>query len=358
MHLEKGLPPADYIKYTRRRSAAVTAGYALLFLLIPLSLSMGAVKIPFGDVLRVLFTSGGTAQTRMIILNIRLPQVIAAVTAGAGLSVAGAVMQSVLRNPLGSPYTLGISSAAAFGAAFAVMILSSGAMQSNAADSITVTKPYLTALFAFIACSMAGGIILAVSRGRASAPETMILTGVALGSLFTAGTMFLQYFADDTQLAAMVFWTFGDLARASWREVFFISASTAMAIVYFILNSWNYNGIDAGDETAAGLGINVQAVRLTGMIIGSLVTAVIISFVGIIGFVGLVCPHIARRIVGGDHRFLLPASIALGGILLLVSDTAARLVLAPRVLPVSMITAFAGAPVFILLLIRGYRKWN
>ena len=358
MHLEKGLPPADYIRYTRRRSFAVTACFAILLLLIPVSLSLGAVKIPFSDVLEALFTRNGTLQTRMIILNIRLPQVIAAATAGAGLSIAGAVMQSVLRNPLGSPYTLGISSAAAFGAAFAVMVLSSGAMQSTAADPITVTSPYLTTLWAFLACSLAAGIILAVSRSRASSPETMILTGVALGSLFTAGTMVLQYFADDTQLAAMVFWTFGDLARASWREVLFISSSTVLALVYFILNRWNYNGIDSGDETAAGLGIHVKAVRLTGMVVGSLVTAVIISFVGVIGFVGLVCPHIARRMVGGDHRFLLPASIALGGILLLVSDTAARLVLAPRVLPVSIITAFTGAPVFILLLIRGHRKWN
>lgn len=358
MHLEKGLPPADYIRYSRKRSLAVAGSFAFLFFLIPLSLSLGAVKIPFSEVLKVMFTGSGTAQTRMIILNIRLPQVITAVTAGAGLSIAGAVMQSVLRNPLGSPYTLGISSAAAFGAAFAVMILSGGVMQSTAADAIAVTRPYLTTLSAFMACSVAAVIILVVSKGRASAPETMILTGVALGSLFTAGTMVLQYFADDTQLAAMVFWTFGDLARASWREALFISASSAAAVIYFILNRWNYNGIDSGEETAAGLGIHVQAVRFAGMVVGSLVTAVIISFVGIIGFVGLVCPHIARRIVGADHRFLLPASVALGGILLLVSDTAARLILAPRVLPVSIITAFAGAPVFILILVKGYRKWN
>jgi iron complex transport system permease protein len=184
----------------------------------------------------------------------------------------------------------------------------------------------------------------------------MVLAGVALGSLFTAGTMVLQYFADDTQLAAMVFWTFGDLARASWRELFIMSAASGAAMVFFILNRWNYNGIDAGDDTAGGLGIPVSSVRLWAMTVSSLVTAVIISFVGVIGFIGLVCPHMARRLVGADHRFLLPASVALGGLLLLISDTAARLVMAPRVLPVSIITAFTGAPVFILLLVRGYRK--
>jgi iron complex transport system permease protein len=184
----------------------------------------------------------------------------------------------------------------------------------------------------------------------------MILTGVALGALFTAGTMFLQFFADDVQLAAMVFWTFGDTARASWNELSLLAGVTGVACLYFMANGWNYNAIDAGDETARGLGVRVDGLRVTGMLMASLVTSVIIAYLGIIGFVGLVVPHMVRRVLGSDHRFLIPATILLGALLLLVSDTAARLMLAPHVLPVSVLTAFMGAPLFMYLIIRGYKK--
>ena len=181
----------------------------------------------------------------------------------------------------------------------------------------------------------------------------MILTGVALGAFFSAGTMFLQFFADDVQLAAMVFWTFGDTARATWRELGYMSAVTLASAAYFVANSWNYNAIDAGDETAKGLGVRVERVRMTGMMIASVLTAVIISFLGIIGFVGLVVPHMVRRVIGADHRFHLPASIVGGALLLLAADTAARMLLAPHTLPVSVLTAFLGAPAFLWLIIRG-----
>ena len=169
-------------------------------------------------------------------------------------------------------------------------------------------------------------------------------------------SLFLQYFADDMQLAAMVFWTFGDAARANWHEIALMAVVTVMAAVYFQANSWNYNAIDAGDETARGLGVRVERVRLLGMLTASLVTAILVAFLGIIGFVGLVCPHMIRRLIGSDMRFLLPGSMVCGALLLLASDTVARLILTPRVLPVSVLTAFLGAPVFIFLIIRGYGK--
>jgi iron complex transport system permease protein len=229
-------------------------------------------------------------------------------------------------------------------------------MASTNADAVNITNPYLTTGVAFLFSLAAAGVIVAVSRLRGSSPEIMILTGVALGALFTAGTMFLQFFADDVQLAAMVFWTFGDTARASWAELGVMTAVTVATSLYFLANGWNYNAIDAGDETAKGLGVRVDRVRLIGMMLASLLTAVIIAFLGIIGFVGLVVPHMVRRVIGSDHRFLLPGSILAGGLLLLASDTAARLVLAPHMLPVSVLTAFMGAPVFIYLIIRGQRR--
>jgi iron complex transport system permease protein len=295
-------------------------------------------------------------RTHILVWNIRMPQALAALVAGAGLSVAGCAMQSILRNPLGSPFTLGVSQAAAFGAAFSVMILGSGVMQSTGAGAVTIANPYVTTIAAFVCSMLAAGVIILVSRVRGATPEVMVLTGVALGALFTAGTMFLQYFADDVQLAAMVFWTFGDTARAGWRELAFLACVTGAASLYFVTKAWDYNAIDVGDETAKGLGVRVDRVRVVGMLVASLVTAVIVSFLGVIGFVGLVTPHMVRRIIGGDHRFLLPASVVAGGLLLVVSDTAARMMLAPHVLPVSVLTAFMGAPVFIWLIVRGGRK--
>jgi len=324
-------------------------------LLALFSISMGAANIPVIEVVRALAGISESKRVGIIVWNIRLPQVLSAIVAGAGLSVAGAVMQSILRNPLGSPFTLGISHAAAFGAAFAVMILGTGTMASTNVGAVTISNPYVTTGMAFLFSMLASFFIIAIARMRGASPETMILAGVALGSLFTAGTMFLQFFADDMQLAAMVFWTFGDVARASWKELSVLAAVTLVASLYFILNAWNYNAVDAGDETAKGLGVRVERVRLLGMLTASLVTAVIVSFLGIIGFVGLVCPHIVRYLIGGDNRFLLPATAVTGAVLLLVSDTAARLMLSPHLLPVSILTAFMGAPVFILLIVKGRR---
>ncbi|WP_027720448.1 FecCD family ABC transporter permease [Maridesulfovibrio zosterae] len=353
MHFDDGQIPAEYSKHIRRKLIFISGGLILTAAVLIASIGMGPVSISARQALYTLLGQTLSKRFDLIIWDIRLPQALTAIIAGAGLSVSGAVMQAILRNPLGSPFTLGISHAAAFGAAVSVMLLDLGSMTSSNVGAVTINSPYLTTAVAFGFSLLATFTIIAISRTRKTTPEVMVLTGVALGALFTAGTMFLQYFADDVQLAAMVFWTFGDVARATWTELGIISACTLAAYIWFTLNSWNLNAIEAGDETAKGLGVKVQQVRLIGMLLASLVTAVIVSFLGIIGFVGLVCPHMVRRIIGDDYRFLLPASCILGGVLLLAADTAARLMLAPNVLPVSVLTAFLGAPVFIWLIIRG-----
>jgi iron complex transport system permease protein len=353
MHFAKGTRNQTYSRYIGRKTVFVFIGLLFLGLVILYSISTGAARIPLSDVIRALAGVGESNRFNLIVWQIRLPQVLAAVVAGAGLAVGGAVMQSVLRNPLGSPFTLGISHAAAFGAAFSVMILGPGTMTSAQVGAVRIFNLYVTTGTAFLFSMMASFFIVIVSRMRGAKPETMILAGVALGALFTAGTMFLQFFADDMQLAAMVFWTFGDVARADWNELAVLTGVTTVATLYFFFNAWNYNALDAGNETARGLGVRVERVRLSGMLAASLVTAAIVSFLGIIGFVGLVCPHMVRRLIGADNRFLLPASAVLGAVLLLVSNTTARLILAPHLLPVSILTAFMGAPVFMLLIVKG-----
>ncbi|MDY6831357.1 MAG: iron ABC transporter permease [Thermodesulfobacteriota bacterium] len=350
-HFDRGQVPEEYTAYIGRKLFFLAGLMAAAVLLMVMAVSLGAVRIPAAEAVRAFFGLGEDERFALIIRNIRLPHALAALLAGAGLAVAGAAMQSILRNPLGSPFTLGVSQAGAFGAAFSVMILGAGAMQSTQAGAVSVINPWLTTLLAFIFCMITSLIIIAIGRIRGASPEVLVLSGVALGALFSAATMFLQYFADDIQLAAMVFWTFGDVGRAGWPEVWFMAVVVAGALLFFMFNRWNYNAIDAGDETARSLGVRVERVRMTGMLVASLITAVIVSFLGIIGFVGLVCPHIVRRVIGDDHRFLLPASALTGACLLLAADIGARLMLAPRMLPVAILTAFFGAPMFLYLLI-------
>ena len=356
MHFANGAVPEDYLIYVRRKYFWIMGGLLLLFVMLVYSISVGAVTIPPYEVLQTVTGHSVSTKWELIIWNIRLPQALAAIVAGAGLSVAGVVMQSILRNPIGSPFTLGISNAGAFGAAVSVVVLGTGKVQSTVADAVIINNPYLTTIVAFLFCLLATGVILLISQIRGASPEVMVLAGVALSSLFTAGTMFLQYFADDTQLAAVVFWTFGDVGRVNWLELEIMTAVVLFAVMFFVANCWNYNAIDAGDETAKGLGINVERTRLVGMVIAALVSAVIVAFLGVIGFVGLICPHIVRRIIGDDQKYLIPGSTLFGGILLLASDTAARLIISPYVLPVSVLTAFMGAPAFIYLLLRGYKR--
>jgi iron complex transport system permease protein len=356
MHFADGDIPQDYLGYTQHKVLLILAGTVLLFLLLIISISVGAVSISPYEVFLTLIGENVSTKWDMIIWNIRLPQALTAIVAGAGLSVAGVAMQSILRNPLASPFTLGISNAGAFGAAIAVVILGTGTMTSTSAGAVVINNPYLTTIVAFSVCMLATIAILTIAKLKASSPEVVILAGVALSSLFTAGVMFLQYFADDTQLAAVVHWTFGDVGRAGWSELSLMVVVAIAACLYFIANRWNYNAMDAGDETAKGLGVNVDRLRNTGMIVAALVTSVLVSFLGVIGFVGLVCPHMVRRIIGDEQRFLIPGSIVMGGLMLLASDTVARLILAPYILPVAILTAFMGAPIFIYLLLRGYRR--
>ena len=347
--------PEAYRLYIRKKVWFLSVCAAGLLVLALVSVGVGSVGIPVDEVIRTLFLdSSGNSQ--MIIWNIRLPRVIAAVICGAGLAAAGVVMQSVLRNPLSSPYTLGVSQAAAFGAAFAITLLGAGTLSHLISDAVVVRNPYLVTACAFIASLVATGSILLVARYRSASPEVMILVGVAIAALFTAATTFLQYFSSADQIAAIVFWTFGDVGRATWNDLVIMVAVIFPCVAYFMVRRWDYNALDCGDDTAKSLGLNVGRVRTVAMFLSSMITAVVVSFLGIIGFIGLVSPHMVRRVIGNDQRFLFPASCIVGAIVLLAADTVARIIIAPAVLPVGVLTAFLGAPLFLWLLIRGYRS--
>lgn len=343
-----------YAAYTRRK-VAVTAGLALAVALAAVyAVYAGSSGLSLSEVLRALARTGD-ATASLIVWNIRLPRVVAAIVAGTGLAVSGAVMQGVLRNPLASPFTLGVSQGAAFGAALAIIGFGAGAAGTGAADAVRISNVWTVAGFAFAGAMAATLAVLAISRTRAATTETVVLAGVALGSLFSAATALMQYFAEDTQVAAVVFWTFGDLGRATWRDIGLMAVVVGMCSAYFLWHRWDYNALETGAESAHGLGVHVERIRLLGMLAASFATAAIVAFLGIIGFIGLVGPHLVRRVMGSDHRFLLPASAAAGALLLLVADTLGRTLISPVVLPVGAITSFLGAPLFLYLLVAGRR---
>ncbi|OPY20889.1 MAG: Cobalamin import system permease protein BtuC [Methanobacterium sp. PtaU1.Bin097] len=341
---------SGYKSYLRNKLYIGAVLVVALTVTIIFSIKVGAANLSVYEILNGLVNSQAAGAS--IIWNIRIPRILAAIIAGCCMGIEGCIMQNVLRNPLASPYTMGISQGAAFGAAFAIIVLGAGALNSTQADAVIVNNPYLTVFAAFLGAMIGVSIILLIARVRSVTPEAMILAGVAMSAMFTAGTMFLQYFASDTQVAATVFWTFGDVGRAVWSDVWIMFILLIPALAYFMYHAWDYNSLEIGEETAKGLGVNTDRIRLHGMLISSFTSAVTVAFLGVIGFVGLIAPHIMRRIIGTDHRFLIPTSAILGALILLVSDTVARAILAPIVLPVGIITSFLGAPLFFYIIMK------
>lgn len=318
------------------------------------AVSAGSADLSLKEVVSTLL-GYGSKQSSIIVFNHRLPRIITAIVAGIGLATVGCVMQSILKNPLASASTLGIAQGAAFGASFAIIVLGAG-MQNQSLNGITISNPYMVSVCAFTSAMLSTLIILGLSHFKKVTPESMVLSGVALSTMFAGATTLMQYFAADVKVAAVVFWTFGDLGRTGWGEIIIMTVTVAASLLYFSFNRWNFNALQNGEETAKGLGVNVARMRLLGMFICSLTASIIVSFVGIINFIGLIAPHLVRRIIGNDYRYLLPASALMGALLLVVSDTAARLVVSPIILPIGAITSFLGAPLFLYLVFKGVRK--
>lgn len=278
-----------------------------------------------------------------VLLYLRLPRVLLAILAGALLSLAGAAMQGLLRNPLVSPYTLGLSPAAAFGAALAILV----AQSNGTSVGITIS---LSAIFFSLICSL---IVLGLASAKSMNITVLILLGTALTAIFSALTSGLQYVANDEALAAITRWTFGSVNEARWTHVGVLAAVIVTLTPYFQLKAGSVNSLAfAGDDTAKSLGVNVDLLRVTLIFLAVSGSSLVVSFIGVVGFVGLVGPHIARLIVGSDHRFLFPFSMVTGGGLLLLADTVGRMILPPRVIPVGIVVALVGAPLFIYLILR------
>jgi iron complex transport system permease protein len=277
-----------------------------------------------------------------ILMTLRVPRTLLAIIAGAGLALAGAAMQGITRNPLVSPYTIGISPAASFGAAIAILASTDGGAGSYA--------PVVAAAFvAALACAF---LVLGLSALRGVTGTVLVLAGVGLSYLFGALAATLQFIATEQQLAVIIHWAFGSVNGATWQAVAVTGFILAIVFPVLIAHSWALNAFAAGgDEVASSLGFAVARTRVTVTVAAVLVTAAIVSYAGVIGFVGLVAPHIGRLIVGGDHRVLLPFSVLVGALLLLLADLAGRTLFAPVVVPAGIVVAYLGVPIFLHLLL-------
>ena len=323
--------------------------------LVTLTVDLGSLS--FSDVIYIIFHKNDPSVSnanRILVWDIYMPRIACGILAGFALGVSGAVMQCVLRNPLGSPYTLGISNAAAFGASVGI-VLNGGAIIGQSHASVVINNPYIVTACAFIMAMIGTGIIVLLVTITKVDANTMVLAGVAISSIFAAGISALQYIYNEYALSAIVFWQFGSLGKATWDELKIVAVVVIPIILYFIWKRWDFNALDNGADVARSLGVNVDSLRLVTMVLAALMTAVVVSFMGIIAFIGLLGPHMVRLILGNDHRYLIPGSMFLGTIILLIADCFGQSMFS-FTLPVGIITSFLGGPLFLFILIKGYKK--
>ena len=337
--------------------------YAVLGLLLLLSLvvsaRVGAVPISYGHIFQFIRhalgggkgTAGGGIEEQLF-LQIRLPRVILCALTGAALSVSGALMQGLFRNPIVEPGLVGTSSGAAFGAAF-VFVMG----RSLTGAWVDALGPFLLPVFAFAGGLAATWLVYRLSNvfGKVNV-NTLLLAGIAVNALAAGGTGFFSYIARDPQARSIVFWNLGTLSGADWKNTGMVACSTLVGIGLSLRYAKPLNALMLGETEAGYLGVRTDRLKTRILLLNTLLVAVATSVVGVIGFVGLIVPHILRLLKSADNRFLVIGSALLGGILLNVADMLSRVIVAPSEFPIGVITAFAGAPVFLFLLIRASRQ--
>ncbi|MCX8956517.1 FecCD family ABC transporter permease [Erwinia psidii] len=283
------------------------------------------------------------AGTRVIVWDIRLPYALMAVVVGLSLGLAGAEMQTILNNPLASPFTLGVSSAAAFGAALAIVL---GIGIPGIPDQWFISANAF--IFALFAALMLDG----VTRWTRIASAGVVLFGIALVFTFNALVSMLQFIASEDTLQGLVFWTMGSLARASWQKLGVLTAAFAVLVPLSMMSAWKLTALRLGEDRAVSFGIDVRRLRLATLLRISILSALAVAFVGPIGFIGLVAPHIARLIFGEDHRFYLPASALTGALVLSLASVVSKNLIPGVIIPVGIVTSLVGVPFFLSIILR------
>ncbi|MEZ5606120.1 MAG: iron ABC transporter permease [Burkholderiaceae bacterium] len=336
-----------YRRFARRRLWWIGALLLALLASVLIDVSLGPSNLPLADVARALWFSDQVDQSRRVIVwEVRLPFAIMAVLVGASLGLAGAEMQTALNNPLASPMTLGLAAAAAVGASLAVIL---GWTWMLAGENLAVP------LAAFAGAAVATLLIQALSWRHGASVETVVLFGIALLFTFEALLWLMQYMADANALQQIVFWSMGSLTRTTWNKITIVALVLLACALWSARDTWALTTMRSGDDQARSLGLSVERVRLLTLLRVSLVAATALSFVGTIGFVGLVGPHIARLLLGEDQRFMLPGAALAGALMLSAASILSKSLVPGVVLPIGIITALVGVPMFMALIWRARR---
>jgi len=339
-----------YRRLVRRKRLLLGIVAIALIASVLCDLALGPASYRPADVLRaVLRPASVPDQLRVVLWEIRMPVALMAVAVGAALSLAGAQMQTILNNPLASPFTLGISAAASFGAALGLAF---------GIKLLPVAVDYIVPLNAFAMALVSAMLIHLLSTRRGVTAETIVLLGIALVFTFNALLALVQYLATEQAVAAVVFWTMGSLTKATWAKLGIVSAAILVMLPIFARRVWQLTALRLGDDKAASFGIDVPRLRLQTLVMVSVLAAFPVAFVGVIGFVGLVGPHIARMLVGEDQRFFLPASVLTGALMLSASSVVSKTIVPGAIFPIGVVTSLVGVPFFIsLILSRKRNTW-
>jgi len=317
--------------------------FVVTIIVTVISLLSGSVDISLHELLKVFLGNSGNSNFTQIILEIRLPRIMLAIAAGGGLSVAGAVFQAILMNPLAEPYVLGISSGGTFGAILSFLL------------GFTFIG---TQIFSFAGALAVIFIVFMIGKRFGEIePNVLLLTGVMIGAFFSAAILLMMTMLSDSLRSAFL-WLIGNLSSADAASAYYVLPVSIIVSIILTINSYKYNVLSLGAENAKHLGINTNILKNITYILASVLVGAIVSVSGIIGFVGLLVPHVCRMIFGIDNRLVIPSSFFIGAVYLLISDTFARTIVAPAELPVGAITAVIGAPIFIYLLRRRFNLIN
>ena len=349
--MEHGVLVEQYRSFVRKKLIIIALLVLAIVLLAGISVGIGPIHYSLADVYSTIlspilpgvFDIDDTMWT--VIMKIRVPRMAMALLTGFSLAIAGAGMQVILGNPLASPFTLGVSSGAGFGAGLAVLV----GISFMGGRFFLIGNAFLFSLVPAL-------VIAGISRIKRATSGMMILAGIAMGYVFSAGSSLMSYFSQAEDLKALSLWMMGNLGRATWNDILWLAGALALSVPVLLYQIHTLDVMNAGDETAKSLGVHVERTRILIMIVSSFITASIICFTGVIGFVGLVAPHITRMVIGAKNRFLIPAAGLFGAAFLLASDIIAIKIIEPTVLPVGVITSFLGGPLFLYLIIQKNRK--
>ncbi len=347
-----------YKNYVRRKWIFIVVCIAATFFALMFALTIGEYPLSIGRCYEIVWekicgyspTDSKELLETSIIFDIRLPRIYAGILAGVGLAAAGVAMQSTLMNPLADPYTTGVSSGASFGATLGIILNIS---------IFSVSSQYMTVVNAFFFALIPMCVIIILSKLKNGSPTTMIMAGIAIMYIFNAFTTLISLMAEPEKLAELYRWTAGSLTFADQTDIVVMATFVIPGVIILQILTKKLNILSTGDDTAKSLGVDADRLRRFILLIVALIAAAVVSFTGMIGFVGLVAPHIVRIFVGPDNRFLLPASAAFGALLLVIADVVGRVIIAPAELQVGVVTSFLGGPLFLWLIMRkSSRIWS